>query len=179
MDSGLLWTVMGTVTGVVAVGLTAWQVRLQLVEHRLSRQFWVQSDKESSPAADGISVVLPTGRLPAEIRGLDRLLAELRQSLRPVPRATVRAAIPRVWALAGMGGLGKSTAALAVAQAARTAGWWVWWVNASDAASLTGGMLEVLRQLGASPGPVPLEHDGARCRSQSPDGRKWRRIRLA
>jgi hypothetical protein len=48
-----------------------------------------------------------------------------------------------------MGGLGKSTVALAAAQAARAAGWRVWWVNASDPASLTGGMLEVFGQLGA------------------------------
>jgi tetratricopeptide (TPR) repeat protein len=50
--------------------------------------------------------------------------------------------------LVGMGGLGKSTVALSVAEAARAKGWRVWWVNAADTASLTGGMLEVLRQLG-------------------------------
>ena len=55
----------------------------------------------------------------------------------------------RAWVLVGMGGLGKSTVALAVAQAARARDWWVWWVNASDAASFTGGMVEVLGQLGA------------------------------
>jgi tetratricopeptide (TPR) repeat protein len=49
--------------------------------------------------------------------------------------------------------MGKSTVALAVAQTARSRGWLVWWVTASDPASLTGGMLEVLRQLGA-PGSV-------------------------
>ena len=48
-----------------------------------------------------------------------------------------------------MGGLGKSTLALAAAQAACQRGWQVWWVTAADRASVTGGMLEVLRQLRA------------------------------
>jgi tetratricopeptide (TPR) repeat protein len=48
-----------------------------------------------------------------------------------------------------MGGLGKSTLALATAQAARQRGWQVWWVTSADRASVTGGMLEVLRQLRA------------------------------
>jgi Mrp family chromosome partitioning ATPase len=49
----------------------------------------------------------------------------------------------------GAGGVGKSTIALAAAQAARDRGWRVWWVNAADAASLAGGMLETLQQLHA------------------------------
>jgi hypothetical protein len=48
-----------------------------------------------------------------------------------------------------MGGLGKSTLALAIARTAHARGWRVWWVTATDIASLTGGMLEVLRQLHA------------------------------
>jgi hypothetical protein len=39
--------------------------------------------------------------------------------------------------------------ALAAARAARDRGWRVWWVNASDTASLAGGMLEILHQLRA------------------------------
>jgi tetratricopeptide (TPR) repeat protein len=146
MDSGLLWTVVGSVTGVIAAGLTAWQVRLQLVERRQSRR--AHAEQQRSLVPDGLSVALPTGRLPAEIRGRDAVLAELRRSLHRPERTGHRPA-GRAWVLAGMGGLGKSTVALAAAQAARAAGWWVWWVNASDPASLTGGMLEVLGQLGA------------------------------
>lgn len=37
MDTGLLWTAVGTAAGVAAVGLTAWQVRLQFLEHRHPR----------------------------------------------------------------------------------------------------------------------------------------------
>ncbi len=102
----------------------------------------------------GLPVAVPLSRLPPEIRGRDLLLAELRRSLmrrpsglRLLARRTRRQG--RTWVLAGMGGLGKSTLALAVAQAARARGWRVWWVTATDMASLTGGMLEVLRQLQA------------------------------
>ena len=48
MDSGLLWTVVGTVTAVIAAGLTAWQVRLQLVEHRQSRQLRARAEQGRS-----------------------------------------------------------------------------------------------------------------------------------
>ena len=61
-----------------------------------------------------------------------------------------------------MGGLGKSTVALAVAATARAAGWRVWWVTATDAASLTGGMLEVLQQLGAPEAVTRPVREGAR-----------------
>ena len=48
-----------------------------------------------------------------------------------------------------MGGLGKSTVALAAAQEAQSRGWRVWWVTATDPTSLIGGMLEILRELNA------------------------------
>jgi hypothetical protein len=37
MDSGLLWTIVGSVTAVIATVLAAWQVCLQLAEHRQSK----------------------------------------------------------------------------------------------------------------------------------------------
>jgi tetratricopeptide (TPR) repeat protein len=97
-----------------------------------------------------LPVAVPLGRLPPEVRGRDDLLAEMRSSLsRSFLTWPQKRTSPRTWVLAGMGGMGKSTAALAVAQAARSRGWRVWWVSASDQASLTGGMLEVLRLLRA------------------------------
>ena len=83
------------------------------------------------------------GRLPTAIRGRDRVLAELRKPLGRGRRSG------GVWILAGTGGLGKPTVALATAKAAQVRGWLVWWVTATDTASLTGGMLEVLRQVKA------------------------------
>ena len=56
----------------------------------------------------------------------------------------------RVRVLSGMGGCGKTTVALAAAQAARGWGWRVWWVSAADTASLVRGMSAVAVEAGAS-----------------------------
>ncbi len=82
MDAGLLWTIIGSVAGALAVVLAAWQVWLQFAEHRQRN-----SDRGSTSGAvvldaSGLPVVVPLGRLPAEIRGRDMLLAELRGRLR-------------------------------------------------------------------------------------------------
>ena len=61
-----------------------------------------------------------------------------------------------------MGGLGKSTVALAAARMARQRGYRVWWVHAADAALLTSGMLEVLRELGAPESVTVPVREGAR-----------------
>jgi tetratricopeptide (TPR) repeat protein len=181
MDSGLLWTAAGTAAGMVAVGLTAWQVRLQFVERRQSRQLLVQAPQVTAPAG-GLPVAVPLGRLPAAVRGRDALLAELRRSLVRPPVVKRRPTATRVWVLAGMGGLGKSTVALAAARTARTSGWRVWWVNASDLASLTGGMLEVLTQLGAPESVTRPVREGSPTapdraweflNGNHPAGRKW------
>jgi tetratricopeptide (TPR) repeat protein len=108
------------------------------------------------PEADALPVAIPLGRLPAEVRGRNSLLAELRQAL-----GQGRDMHGSTWVLAGMGGLGKSTVALATAEAARSRGWRVWWVSATDPASLAGGMLEVLRQLHAPESVSQLVREGA------------------
>ena len=61
-----------------------------------------------------------------------------------------------------MGGLGKSTVALAAARMARERGYRVWWVRAADSALLTSGMLEVLRELGAPESVTAPVREGAR-----------------
>jgi hypothetical protein len=60
-----------------------------------------------------------------------------------------------------MGGLGKSTVALATARVAKERGWGVWWVSATDAASMTGGMLEVLHQLSAPESVTRFVREGS------------------
>lgn len=153
MDAGLLWTVVGSVAGVLAAGLAAWQVRIQVVEHR----------HRKVPAAAAIvsdtgllPVSVPLGRLPAEVRGRDVLLAEMK---RPLARRLPR--LGNTWVLAGMGGLGKSTIALAAAKSAQAHGWRVWWVTATDVTSLSGGMLEVLHQLSAPESVTRPVREGA------------------
>ena len=146
MEAGLLWTIIGSAAGVLGVGLVAWQIRLQVAEHREVRRFRVADQQPSSQNVGGLPVTVPVGRLPTEIRGRDGLLAELR---RPLTRRVLPRRHDRTWVIAGMGGLGKSTMALAAARTARESGWRVWWVAATDTASLNGGMLEILRQLQA------------------------------
>src|ERR1700733_13928640 len=154
MDAGLLWTAVGSAAGVLAAVLAAWQIRLQLLgrdERKLPRLDAVV------PAVDvgGLPVTVPVGRLPAEVRGRDALLSELRGAI-----AGRRRRRARVWVLAGMGGLGKSTVALAVARTARARGWRVWWVTVADAASLAGGMGEILCQLGAPESVIRAVREG-------------------
>jgi CRP-like cAMP-binding protein/tetratricopeptide (TPR) repeat protein len=102
----------------------------------------------------------PLGKLPWEVRGRDGLLGELRRAFRPYPwRAS------RTFVITGMGGLGKSTVALTAARMARERGHRVWWVRAADPASLTSGMLEVLRELGAPQSVIAPVREGARTAS--------------
>ncbi len=156
MDAGLLWTAAGSAAGILAAVLIAWQVRLQLIERREPHRHHPATGKPSVSGDGGLPVAVPLGRLPAEVRGRDTLLAELRRPLTRRPRRP-----GGTWVLAGMGGLGKSTVALATAETARAKGWQVWWVTATDTASLTGGMLEVLRQLGAPESVTQPVREGA------------------
>src|SRR5439155_1628046 len=96
-------------------------------------------------------------KLPPEVRGREGLIGELRRALRSYPRRASRAFV-----IAGMGGLGKSTVALAAARMARERGYRVWWVRAADSALLTSGMLEVLRELGAPESVTAPVREGAR-----------------
>src|SRR5689334_19698124 len=111
-----------------------------------------------------LPVAPPLGKLPPEVRGREALTAELRRALRPYPWRASRAFV-----IAGMGGLGKSTIALAAARMARERGYRVWWVRAADTAQLTSGMLEVLRELGAPEAVTAPVREGA----QTAPERAW------
>ncbi|MGW4875898.1 tetratricopeptide repeat protein [Streptomyces sp. NPDC004262] len=83
----------------------------------------------------------PLGRLPDCVRGRDLLVDQLSSLLRaPDGRAHV---------LSGLGGTGKSTVALQVAEAALDRGQRVWWVSAVDAALVTANLLTLAQALGA------------------------------
>lgn len=122
---------------------------------------------ETDPAGDGQPpasgswtapqpVAAPLGRLPSEVRGRSGLLDELRRALRHYPWRASRAFV-----IAGMGGLGKSTIALEATRMAKARGYRVWWVGAADAALLSGGMLEVLRELRAPESVMAPVREGA------------------
>jgi hypothetical protein len=156
MAAGLLWTAIGSIAGVLGSALVIWQIRLQMREQRETRRLRLAGEARSGNALAGFPVTVPFGRLPGEVRGRDPLLAALVRGLagggrksRDGRRVRRNHRAGRSYVLAGMGGLGKSTLALAAAQAAHQRGWRVWWVTATDRGSVTGGMLEVLRQLRA------------------------------
>jgi hypothetical protein len=66
MDAELLWTAIGSLAGVLGVVLVAWQVRFQLRERHAAIERAQSSDAGHFP--DALSVTVPLGRLPAEIR---------------------------------------------------------------------------------------------------------------
>jgi len=157
METGLLWTIIGSAAGVVALCFTAWQVRMQLLERR-ERKVMGQSTTANPAKASisGLPVAVPLGRLPSDVRGRNALLQELKSSLnwRTRPRS-------RAWVLAGMGGVGKSTVALSIAEAAQKQGWRVWWVTAINNMSFTGGMVEILHALDAPLSVIQAVSEGA------------------
>jgi tetratricopeptide (TPR) repeat protein len=125
-----------------------------------------QGRDSAAGSITGLSVAVPTGQLPRVVRGRDQLLGRLHRLARVSARG------PAV--LAGVGGAGKSTIAAAFAEAGQSSRFgrrrrYVWWVSASDLSSLTGGLVAVAQQLGAS------EADLGVIRACGPDGpdRLW------
>ena len=133
---------------------------LTLVAPTLSPSVAAAGARASVQAPGPLPVAPPLGKLPSDVRGRDGLLGELRRALRPYPWRASRAFV-----IAGMGGLGKSTIALAAARMARQRGYRVWWVHAVDSARLTSGMLEVLRELAAPESVTVPVREGARTAS--------------
>jgi hypothetical protein len=158
VDPGLLWTIVGSGAGVTALGFTAWQVRLQILERKdrsVSRNRHASMD-DAKAGISGLPVALPLGRLPSDVRGRKALLHELQAILNRRARSADRA-----WVLAGMGGVGKSTVALSIAEDAQKQGWRVWWVTSLNTMSLTGGVVEVLHQLDAPLSVIQAVSEGA------------------
>ncbi|MBC2904413.1 tetratricopeptide repeat protein [Streptomyces cupreus] len=152
MDAGLVWSAVGTLGTCTGLGLAWLQLRAQVLEHR-------QGPVPTGPTVFGESVAPPTGRLPFETHGRDEVMAQLRKWLRRPPVAIV--------ILAGMGGIGKSTVAAALAEHALRRGRAgrltrrVWWVSAADHLSLAAGLVSVMRQLGATSADLQAVASGA------------------
>src|ERR1039457_4622434 len=148
MDAGLAWTVVGSIAGVAAVVAGVVFGVLQLWQGRGNSRALADDDPLAGADRETARVLLPppVGRLPEVVRGRDDLVGVL-AGLASVPDG-------RVHVLAGLGGCGKSTVALAVAARARESVRRVWWVPAVDQASVTGLLLGLARQLGAADGEV-------------------------
>jgi tetratricopeptide (TPR) repeat protein len=118
-----------------------------------------------SHRVSGLPVLAPVAYL-SEIRGRDELLASLQRLPRTSPGILV--------VLAGPGGVGKSAVAASLIQRAQGRGAYrrlpsAWWVSAADRASLTGGLVTVARQIGASSADIEAIEGDA---SDAPD-RLW------
>jgi tetratricopeptide (TPR) repeat protein len=96
----------------------------------------------SGESPPGLASAAPPWGLTAarELRGRDSLVAELSA---PENSGTVEL-------LYGLGGVGKSWAALGAAARAREAGCQVWWVSATDSSSVSAGMRAVGYAAGAT-----------------------------
>src|ERR1700722_11521913 len=143
MDAVLVWAVVGSGAGVagvvVSVVVAATDARSRRKHPPLTAgdPVRVLSEPQGGGAADTVVTVLraPTGRLPDLVRGRDELLARLRiLAERPDGQGHV---------LTGLGGMGKSTVALQVAEEAAGLGRPVWWVPAGDAAAMTAALLDL------------------------------------
>jgi hypothetical protein len=145
VDVGLAATFAGTIAGVAIASVTGWLAWLAIGDRR-DRRRELRSVRAEAMAT-GVSLGVPLGRLPADVRGREELLQQLVQQL---PAGGLVA-------LTGMGGVGKSTVAAEVARRARVPrllrrplARQVWWVSAATVTSLTACMAGVARRLGAS-----------------------------
>ncbi|MDA0639361.1 tetratricopeptide repeat protein [Nonomuraea ferruginea] len=113
-----------------------------------------RSADEGTPVVPGGHGVLwpPLGRLPKRVRGREPLLEQLRTLL--------GAPDGRVHVLAGLGGTGKSTVALQLADIAVQARRPVWWASAVDAAALSDSLLVLAQALGADDAQVDAARTG-------------------
>ncbi|PVZ08213.1 tetratricopeptide repeat protein [Actinomycetospora cinnamomea] len=139
VDYTLLWTVVGSVAGVGALAAGIVQVRLsRQSQHR-------RHNNQPSPSVAGGSVSVPTGRLPPEVLGRERVIAFIRDHSRQSPNYIV---------LTGPGGIGKSTIATELCRVEAEKRWrrfeHIWWISATDKTTLTLGLVTVVKQAGGS-----------------------------
>jgi len=139
------------VAGIVTALAAILQVRRERKRDRAQEQ--AGRIDASDKTVSGLPVAPPIGLLPGKVCGRDALLKELRKQM------SLRKGC--VWVLAGIGGVGKSTVALAAAKAAIDKGWRVWWINAADSATLTGCVVEMLHQLHAPESVTTVVREGA------------------
>ncbi|NED50959.1 tetratricopeptide repeat protein [Micromonospora aurantiaca] len=92
------------------------------------------------------SLAAPIGRIGGArpVRGREGLIARIEQA-RLDPDSE-----EKIWVLHGLGGVGKSATALAIARQAESTGADVWWMHAADADSLATFMATLASRLGAS-----------------------------
>ncbi|MGI5200171.1 tetratricopeptide repeat protein [Spirillospora sp. CA-108201] len=134
----ILVSVVGSLAGVVAVALAYLQLRRSPQPSDSPGRALPEPLRDSMPA--------PLGRLPPVVRGRDRLLDQI-EALAGSPDG-------RTHVLAGLGGVGKSTVALKLAERVARDSRRVWWISAVDRTTLTGSLIMLMRELGATLGQI-------------------------
>ncbi len=139
---------MGSAAGVMGIAVSVVIGALQIRQGHEFKALQTGSPGNGSLPQDTANTVMPppVARLPRRVRGRDQLIGSLSE-LATSPDGQVQV-------LAGLGGSGKSTIALKVAEAAKNAGRSVWWVSAVDEAAVAGQLLGLAHQLGAGDGAV-------------------------
>ena len=140
--AGPLFALGGLLTGVA-------QVLLGVVQLRRDAPPMVAPPPSGGGEPGLHSLDPPVGLLEEHVRGRAALITELvgldRWSARWGPRRVARCRV-----LHGMGGSGKTTVALAIAERLRQRGVRVWWISAATATDLQTGMRQLAAQVGAT-----------------------------
>ncbi|MFH9005832.1 aKG-HExxH-type peptide beta-hydroxylase [Streptomyces afghaniensis] len=120
-------------------------------------------DAPAPPSESGITstpVALPERGVPTHrLRGREELIGKLTRAVRE--HVARPGHVPGVWVLSGLGGSGKTTAALEVAHQLSEEGPMarVWWVSADDAKGLSGALHAVAFDAGAGTGEFGRGHE--------------------
>lgn len=162
MDWTLFWTAMGSagaVAGVAVAGVVAAAQARDARRHpplEAGDRIRVVLEPPAGTARGAGDAVLraPTGRLPENVRGREDLLTRL-LALTAKPDG-------RVHVLVGLGGTGKSTVALRVAEQHARVDRPVWWIPAADGETMTSKLLGLAAELGAPHNEVVEARGGRR-----------------
>ena len=176
MSAEIVLTAVGTASGVAAAAV-AWLEYLRRA--RRPRESRGADEQTGIPSADGgkkadpatspsgeslrndslaesrnfVVLDAPLGRL-GEVRGRDGLLELLAERMSH-PSGDYQV-------LAGLGGVGKTTVALALSKMAVSEGRPSWWVSGADASTLMASMMALAAELGAPTGHVAEAYSGLR-----------------
>jgi tetratricopeptide (TPR) repeat protein len=156
-----MWTIVGSAAGVASVGAS---LVIGVIQVRQARRGHHAAPSLRVPDPSPVPAVLatprpaglrpPTGRLPEHVRGRG-LLIDLLFELASNPDGCTHL-------VCGLGGTGKTTIVLRVAERALAGGLTVWWIPAADASTVSETMLGVARGLGAAAGEIDEARAGRR-----------------
>jgi hypothetical protein len=142
---------LGIFVGIIGLLLSTystWLTRRSLTYSRASpsvQSAWIDANRAGFLAS-------PIGRLPAHVRGRDQIVREMSRLLRRPDGFT--------HVISGMGGTGKTTVALKLAETALKQNRAAWWISAGDSGGMRAELLDLARNLGATPDEIMAANQG-------------------